>query len=350
MHETPIKLVIPRTMNKYLILLLLLLSVLAANAKTVKFSVDMTGQTVSPNGVHVAGDFQEEAGFEGGDWQSNTTLMTGEPGTEIYSVVVDIPAFAKYEYKFINGDQWYEVEFVPLESRVGYDYNDNRWVYIDSLYNDTTLISPVLFSGNAPMGYNLLRLKVDMALQEQISPAGVHVALDFQNFDPGTTVLYSFVDNVYEQIVYTEIWTDNSQCYYRFVNGNTESGLEDVPAECEQDGYRFIEIPKDSVMETVCFSACSDCNSIGTPEIPSLLTAVIYPNPFTESAKVEFNDPYYSHDVSIIDLLGNTKRVYKNCGTNSLTVLRDDLPTGIYFVKIESENRWLSTLRLVISQ
>jgi len=255
-------------MNKYLFLVLLMLAVNSVSARMVKFSVDMTGQMLSPNGVHVAGDFQEEAGYEGGDWQSNTTVMTNEAGTEIYSVIVNIPAFAKYEYKFINGDQWYEVEFVPLESRVGYDFNDNRWVYVDSLFNDTTRISPVLFSGNAPAGHNLLRLKVDMSLEEMIDPAGVYLVADEQIGMNPQTIMYSFADNIYEQIIYPEMWTDYSDCYYLFVNGNTVEGYETLPAECSANGYRFVEVLKDTVMETVCFSACVNCNAIGTPEIP----------------------------------------------------------------------------------
>ncbi|MBK8686725.1 MAG: hypothetical protein IPN26_18020 [Bacteroidetes bacterium] len=48
-------------------------------------------------------------------------------------MVVDLPAFAKYEYKFLNGDQGYEVEVVPEESRANYNLSDNRWIYVDSL-------------------------------------------------------------------------------------------------------------------------------------------------------------------------------------------------------------------------
>jgi hypothetical protein len=337
-------------MNKYLILIALMLAVNSANAKTVKFAVDMTGQTISPNGVHVAGDFQYEAGFEGGDWQSNTTVMSIESGTEIYSVVVDIPAFAKYEYKFINGDQWYEVEFVPLESRVGYDFNDNRWVYVDSLYNDTAMIPPVLFSGNAPAFHYLLRLKVNMDLEESIDPAGIHLAGDFQNWDPAATLLYSFADKVYERIVYIEMTTGDSHEQYRFINGNSDVGYEIVPPDCSESGNRFVEVFKDTVMESVCFSACVNCNAIGTAEIPRPSQTIIYPNPCHSSATLEFNDAEPVHNVTVTDILGKTVQHFKDYRMNSLTISRDNLKNGVYFVKLESGNTWLSTLRLVISQ
>jgi hypothetical protein len=289
-------------MNKYLLLIILTLTITAANAKKVRFSVDMTGQTVSPNGVHVAGDFQDEAGFEGGDWQSNTTVMTNETGTEIYSVLVDIPAFAKYEYKFINGDQWYEVEFVPLESRVGYDFNDNRWIYVDSIYNDTLLFPPVLFSGNAPAEFYLLRLKVDMSLEESIDPAGIHVAADLNNWDPSADILYSFVDDIYEKILYVQIWPGYAQCSYRFVNGIEDEGYEIVPAECSVYGNRYIEIPKDSVVETVCFNECTACGAQSVPGVIRSDRPQIYPNPFSEKTLLKFNDSENIHNVSITDI------------------------------------------------
>lgn len=336
-------------MKIQILLIALILAVTTANAKKVKFSVDMTGLPVNTTGVHVSGDFQDEAGFEGGDWQSNTTEMLSQDGSAIYSVVVDIPAFAKYEYKFINGDQWYEVEFVPLESRVGYDFNDNRWVYVDSLYNDTTLIPAVLFSGNAPAGHYLLRLKVDLSLEDMIDPAGVHVALDFQNMDPASTKLYSFGEDVYEQIVYVEILTGYAHCSYFFVNGCTEAGFEVVPVECAFDLYRYIEIPEDTIAETVCFSECVSCDAIGIPEVLQDHGAIIFPNPCRELATVEFNDADSVHQVTVTDLLGNTMRIYKDCHTKTITLSTDELPAGIYFVRIETGNRWLSTLRLVIS-
>jgi hypothetical protein len=335
-------------MNKYLFILLLLLAGSAVSAKKVSFSVDMTGQTVNALGVHVSGDFQAAAGFEGGDWQPGTTTMTDEAGTGIYSVVVDIPAFAKYEYKFLNGDQWYDVEFVPVESRVGYDFNDNRWVYIDSLYNDTTVIRPVLFSGNAPAGQYLLRLMVDLQLESVIDPAGVHVAGDFQGWDPSKTLMYSFVDKVYEYIAYVDITSGYSE--YRFVNGNTAVDYEVVPPDCSATGNRAITIPKDTVTETVCFSSCSACGPQWIPDDHSSPLAKIYPNPCKDFTTLEFNDSETSHLVIIMDLLGNVQHVYIDCRTKTLEIQCDNLKKGVYFVKINNGQHWLSTLRLVITR
>ena len=97
-------------MFKKLIILALVFNTGFVFAKKVKFAVDMTGQVISPNGVHISGDFQTEAGYPT-DWDAEATTLTKEGSTNIYSVTVNIPAFRKYEYKYVNGDKFYEVEF-----------------------------------------------------------------------------------------------------------------------------------------------------------------------------------------------------------------------------------------------
>jgi alpha-amylase len=333
------------SMKKYLLMLIILLSVSIASAKKVRFSVDMTGQTVDTTGVHVAGDFQEEAGFAGGDWQPNTTVMACVSASSIYCVVVDIPAFAKYEYKFLNGDQWYNVEFVPVESRVGYNFNDNRWVYIDSLSSDTTDIRPVLFSGNAPAGRYLLRLMVDLQTEDSINDSGVHVSGDFQGWNPSSTSMYSFVDKVYEYIAYVDTALGYSE--YLFLNGSTAADFEVVPVDCSVNGNRKIDVPEDTITGTVCFSSCSACLPEQVNDHPQNQAAKIYPNPCKDRAILEFNDDQAIHRVTITDLLGNVQHVYNNCAAGTQEIKCDNLKNGIYIIRIENEDQWLSTIRFI---
>jgi hypothetical protein len=111
-------------------------------AKYVKFQVDMTGKTISANGLHVAGNFQGAAGATG-DWKPSETTLTNGGSGDIYSVVVNIPANARYEYKFINDNNWGSgEESIPAINQVGSAINGgsngNRWIYVDSLASDTT--------------------------------------------------------------------------------------------------------------------------------------------------------------------------------------------------------------------
>ena len=145
---------------------------LAGWSKKVMFQVDMTGVPVNVTGMHITGDFQVAAGFGGNNFDCNVMGMTKNSNdTNLYQLLVDIPAFQKYEFMYVNGDQCYEVEFVPVESRANYNFSDYRWIYIDSLANDTTYLHPVRFAQNAPQGLTLVRFKINMQNEASISQA-----------------------------------------------------------------------------------------------------------------------------------------------------------------------------------
>jgi hypothetical protein len=304
-------------------------------AKKVKFAVDMTGQTVNVTGVHITGDFQDEAGYAGGDWLPNTTFMTQETtDTNIYSVVVDIPAFRAYEFKFVNGDQTYDVEFVPIESRVLYNFDDNRWLYVDSLANDTTFAGAIRFSANAPAGKYLLRFEADLQNEPSVNAAGVHVEGGFQGWNAQQTRMYSFDGNVYEYITYIDTLDAAVLNEFLYVNGNTSPNSENVPAACAtSNNYRGVYVPKDTMLAVVCFSACVDCQSVGLSEYTLSDSFSISPNPADDYAMISFNDRAAVHDIYFYSMNGALVRSYEKYNSSYLRVKKNDLQRGLYFIK-----------------
>jgi hypothetical protein len=90
-------------MKKILALICITFFASIANAKWIKLSVNMTGiDSVSIHGVHVWGDFQSKIGLQN-NWVSDSTQLFQEGSSTIYSTYLNIPAFTKYEYVFING-------------------------------------------------------------------------------------------------------------------------------------------------------------------------------------------------------------------------------------------------------
>lgn len=319
-------------MKKNLLTFLLVLLAATSFAKKVKFAVDMTGQILSPNGIHVSGDFQTLAGFAGGDWNSASTTLTQEGTTDIYSIVVDIPAFAKYEYKFVNGDQFYEAEFVPEQSRVGYNFNDNRWIYVDSIANDTSFVGAILFAGNAPAGLTLIRFFVDMQ-NENVSANGVHIAAAFQGWNPAQDILYSFGNNVYEVISYVTI----GSCNYKFYNGNAVGTEEIVPNACSVFGNREVQVSYDTLLNVVCFSSCVACVT-GINENSVSQSLSLKPNPANNYSLLQLSDDGLSHTISVTDVSGRMLREYKNYSEKTLRIEKEHLEAGIYFVNVVGED------------
>jgi len=112
----------PRKLFKiHLLLICFLPLTLFAQNFTVKFSVDMHQQIIAASGVHVAGNFQNEAGFNS-DWDPAATLLTDANADSIYEVTLSFPA-GYYEYKFVNGNTWTGAENPPLYCSVGSTFN-----------------------------------------------------------------------------------------------------------------------------------------------------------------------------------------------------------------------------------
>lgn len=223
----------------------------------VTFQVDMTGQTIDPDGVHVAGNFQAAAGAAS-DWDPAATAMTQVGATDIYEVTVNIPA-GDYQFKYINDNDWPGAENVPAISQVslgkGYDGgNSNRWL---SVYGDTTLPA-VTFAGDAPANMENFTFLVDMSQEASVSDT-VSVAGDFANpnWSPGSMVMSDFLgDSLYR---YTAYVPTSDTISFKYVNGSDWGSAETVPSACNVGGNRQAVVSNDTVAGPICFGACSAC-------------------------------------------------------------------------------------------
>lgn len=223
----------------------------------VTFQVDMTNEVVSPEGVHIAGSFQ--------GWSTSGTPMT-HIGNNIYSYTTMLLEGAYHEYKFINGNTWPEAEIVPEACSA----NGNRSLIVPA---GGTVLDVVCFSGC--MACPLLvqvSFSVDMS-QQEVSPNGVHLVGDFQNWDPEATPMTHMGDGIYTVEI---TLTAESYQTYRYINGNSfDTGVENVPEECGvDDGFggmkRFFTVPSESVnLDVVCFNLCGLCPQLHNITIPA---------------------------------------------------------------------------------
>lgn len=309
-------------------------------SKKVMFQVDMTGVPVNVTGMHITGDFQVAAGFGGNNFDCNVMGMTKNSNdTNLYQLLVDIPAFQKYEFMYVNGDQCYEVEFVPVASRANYNFSDYRWIYIDSLSNDTTYLAPVRFAQNAPQGLTLIRFKINMQNEASISPTGVHTAGDFQGWNPAINRMYSFANSVYEWIAYV----DTGNYTFRYYNGNTSANSENVPTLCGVSGNRTVYVTQDTVMDVLCYSSCTLCWPNSTVNNNLNITR-LYPNPGDGIFQLE---AAMNGQINCFDLAGRC--VFTQPIQTGLNTLRTPISLkGLYMVRVVYTNQSAYTGKLII--
>ena len=326
-------------MKKYFILSAVIFISLNVSGKKVKFSVNMSNEIMNTTNIHVFGDFQEAAGYAF-NWDPGSTEMIQETGdTNIYSVVIDVPAFHVYRYRFINGDQSYWLESVPEESRVNGAFDDNRWMYVDSLDDDTIFVGVIPFSANAPVGLNLVVFRVNMLLQN-ISSDSVHVAGTWQGWDASTCMMINFGDSLYNLHRY-QAYLPNGTYQFKFANGNTTADFEYVPGPCGVNDGREVVVTDDMVLDPFNFGSC--LVSVSENDFADGIS--LYPNPSSGNSKIEFSDNDSEHTIRVADVSG---RLIKEYTSTQKSLQLESMEQGMYTVFITNSSSQEATLKLVV--
>jgi hypothetical protein len=227
-----------------------LMAVTFASAQVnVTFSVDMSNETVAAEGIHIAGDFQ--------GWNPSGTPLSDQGGG-IYAVTLSLAAGA-YEFKFINGNDWPQEELVPDACRANLSGNTNRRIEVGMM--DATYV--VCFSNCAACGDYAVLFRVDMSLQAEIAPQGVHVAGEFNGWDAGANELFDADgDGVYTGLYsFDPAVLDNGNLIFKYING--DSFLfpnESISDECGTGTNRLLELTAaNTVTPNYCFNQCGTC-------------------------------------------------------------------------------------------
>jgi hypothetical protein len=163
---------------------------------SVTFQVDMSRETVSPNGIHIAGNFQ--------GWSPSATPMVSQ-GNGIYTYTTLLDRDSTYQYKFINGNQWGTGfdEAVPAACA----QNNNRFVVVDTSAITTPL---VCFGRCEACGVNVFEAgSLGSAIRMYPNPtnAETHIAYEFQTPSDLNVTVYDARGKMVSQIIEKDITT-----------------------------------------------------------------------------------------------------------------------------------------------
>ena len=102
--------------------------------------------------------------------------------------------------------------------------------------------------------------------------------------------------------------------------------------------------PSAAATVTITVITCTGIQSL--TETNSIVQ--IYPNPFTSETTIDFNADYKNATLKIIDVLGKElKRI--NFSGKQVILEREELKAGMYFIQIISENKIISTNKIIIN-
>lgn len=316
-----------------IVFLLIIVFTPMVRAAIIVVQVNMSGITINPAGMHVAGTFN--------NWNPNGPLMT-ELGGGIYEQAFTVPDNSVVQFKFINGANMSDAENVPAACAVG----GNRSVNIGT---ENLLVGPYCFGqcGNCEIAQpttTTVTFKVDMTGQNVAN--GVRIAGNFQNWDPAASSMNLTVNNIY---TFTATVPIGGTILYKFINGNQWSGAESVPAACgESDGFggfnRELSIGNTTIiLDAVCFGSCTSCATTSTNELESNAVQ-LFPNPARGEVNVHFST--LPDDVSIVNMLG--KRIWQTQPSQmQMRVDLSALSSGLYFIVVTQREK-INIQRLLI--
>jgi hypothetical protein len=137
----------------------------------VTFQVDMSEvTTLSPNGVHLVGSFQ--------NYDPAATPMVDQ-GNGIYSVQLPIPSGSFLFYRFINGNTNTEAETVPFTC--GVLNNGGYYERVFQLDTAVTTLPLVCFSACEACGNDVSNLEENNTLEIYPNPAQSYFTIQFED-------------------------------------------------------------------------------------------------------------------------------------------------------------------------
>ena len=334
----------------------------------VVFSVDMSNETVSEEGVHLAGGFGAN-GYP--EWQPNAIPLTDDDGDDIYSVTLTLYQEASYEFKYINGAMWDGLESVPSECGVD-DYNGgyNRMITTPQSVGDPYAVGYVFGSCEVISPSETMWVTFTLDLTDEIvSEDGVHLAGGF-----GINGYPSWVpdgipmnDSDGNQIYHLSLNLFHETAYqFKFINGNTWEGQEQVPMECGVDdgfgGYnRMITTPNEEVeiiWVEYLFSSCEIPSGVEDHEADAIPASAQwlrnFPNPFNPSTQISFAiDKAQTVDLNVYDIAGRLVQQLVqnrpfNAGIHSINWNAQGLPSGTYVYSLAFEDGTVLTEKAIL--
>ena len=265
------------------------------NENSVTFSVDMSLENVNNSGVYITGDFMNHLGYA--DWSTDILQLSNEEGSNVYSItLLGIPN-GSYNYKFINGNSWgYDENLSGLPCSISDGFGS--FIRTFSITTGTTQVGPFCYEECEDCDFPVSVLfKVDMT-NEAISPNGVHIAGEFQNWDPSANQMSDDDgDGVFELGFEINVGTYE----FKFINGNDWDGMandnESIPSSCNVNGNREIVVSSDTIIQ-YCYNQCYDI-CLDYPDPAEIIFTVDMSNEEIEGSGVwilgNFTDPQWQN-------------------------------------------------------
>jgi hypothetical protein len=300
----------------------------------VTLRLDMTGQTISTNGVHVVGSIN--------NWNTSSLPLTQEGTTNIYSTTIQLNT-GWHEYKFLNGNDWGTEESAGFPCAAS---NGNRFLYINDSGNNVVL-EPVPFNGCNAEGTGFsFTLNVDLE-NEVASSSGVKVAGWFNGWNGDNFTLPNVVNNIHSGTLRLPTPSDYPIIFeYKYVNG---SSWETPDNNCNTvvNTNRFQTLTASGMSIFNVFNGCNYTLSLQNSFNADV--NVYYKK--NDGLILTSTNNYSQLTIQLFDMLGKkvlTENISKINKTN-INIRLNNINSGLYILKISDDLNRIKTKKILLN-
>lgn len=316
-----------------LLTLAMLLSFQGFSQVDVTIRVDMSAETVSADGVYVAGTIN--------GWSPDATMLVEEGSTGIYAVTVQLNEGWHY-YKFLNGNVWGTDESASYPCA---PTNGNRYLYINNSGMAVTL-EPVLFNGCNASGTGFeVTFNVDMASAGSIATGNVHMAGWHTDWNPENLSFPNATGDIHSGTLRLPTPADYPITFeYKYLSaagwGNDETPGPEVTCATVTGNNRLITVNNSGANVYDVFNACNYV--LSTEDFTANSLTIVYNK---SERMVNFFSEGFNNDISqvqVFDITGKSIKTIEDVASlNEVSIDFQSQTNGLYFVRIESGGKQL---------
>jgi hypothetical protein len=178
------------------------------------------------------------------------------------------------------------------------------------------------------------------------------------NLNLGDTVPLTFDGAYFETVSKIDSALVGTKYHKKFVlQGNFPDTLIEGIGSVYYGLYGLRGIFPDGGNSFICFAnniatypANSNCSTLTTsiPEI-TIPTITLFPNPFSTQTVLRTDNLFSNATLTVYNSFGQEVRQIKNISGQAVTLFRENLPSGLYFIRLVQNNKVVATDKLVIT-
>lgn len=124
----------------------------------------------------------------------------------------------------------------------------------------------------------------------------------------------------------------------------------DLIVNSSDDGHELFFVVQNPYWSDVLNFLNTNCGPTGLNNpVEEIKTIKIYPNPFSTQTTLETDNPLHNTTLTVDNCFGQTVAQIKNLSGQTVTFSRDNLPSGLYLLRLTENSKVITTKKLLIT-